>query len=220
MWWPSRRPPDPPAGRTAARAITLGGAAVFLLLLTRGRPWELFTDAGFSADFYDEQARAFLRGRLDVRPETVLFEGFLVDGRTYLYYGPLLAVVRLPAALFGDLMVGRLTRLSMLAGYVVWCTAAFQLLQAAHPQRWKGSRASARWRTGVFMTAVAASPMLFLASWVSVYHETEMWAAWSSRNAAVHHTTYPASIESRVSRPNMRSPNRATGTRATASSGP
>ena len=27
------------------------------------------------------------------------------------------------------------------------------------------------------MAAVAASPMLFLASWVSVYHETEMWAA-------------------------------------------
>ncbi len=106
-----------------------------------------------------------------------LFEGFLIDGRTYLYYGPLLAVVRVPVALFGDLMFGRLTRLSMLAGYVVWCTAAFRLLQAAHPQRWEGSRASARWRTGIFMAAVAASPMLFLASWVSVYHETEMWAA-------------------------------------------
>ena len=97
MWRPSRRPPDAPAGSTAARAITLGGAAVFLLLLTRGRPWELFTDAGFSADFYDEQARArSSAGDSTCVRRRCLFEGFLIDGRTYPLLRP--AAGRRPAS--------------------------------------------------------------------------------------------------------------------------
>ena len=76
-----------------------------------------------------------------VRPEVAGHEGFLIDGRTYLYYGPFLAIVRLPFALFGDVFAQRLTRLSMIVGFVVYCTGAFHLLDLA--RRW-ASRSLAR----------------------------------------------------------------------------
>ncbi len=83
---------------------------VFWLVATSWRPWQLFDRAGFSADFYDQQARAFWHGRLAVDPAIPGPEGFVVNGKTYLYYGPFLSLVRMPLMLFGDLFVGRLVR--------------------------------------------------------------------------------------------------------------
>ncbi|MFN8022974.1 MAG: hypothetical protein U0Q03_15720 [Acidimicrobiales bacterium] len=158
-----------PAAR-AARLVTIVATVVFALIVTRCRPWELFVREGFSSDFYDEQARSLLRLHLWVRPEVPGPEGFLVDGRTYLYYGPFLAFARLPFAVFGDVFAGRLARVSMIVGYVVLLTGAFHLVRSLAP-------AASRLRVAAFVAAVACSPVLFLSGWVSVYHETELWAA-------------------------------------------
>ncbi|MCB0997667.1 MAG: hypothetical protein KDB40_00085 [Acidimicrobiales bacterium] len=166
MWRPTR--PADPAAR-AARLVTIVATVVFALIVVRCRPWDLFVREAYSNDFYDEQARSFLRLRVAVRPEIPLQEGFLVDGKTYLYYGPFLAVVRLPFAVFGDVFAGRLARLSMIAGYAAALTGSFHLVRRLAPT------ASVR-RVGVFVAAVACSPLLFLSGWVSVYHETELWA--------------------------------------------
>ena len=191
MW---RRTPADPAAR-AARIVTIAATVLFTLVICRLRPWNLFADAGFSNDFYDEQARSLLRLRLSVRPEVPGPEGFLIDGRTYLYYGPLLALARLPFALFGlvftDVFAGRLTRLSMIIGFVVLCTGSYHLVETARrwaapkwsTTGWTGgatggaSDGASSWRVGGFVAAIAASPALYLAGWVSVYHETELWAA-------------------------------------------
>ncbi len=193
MW--RTAPTDQPA--RVARVVTLVATVVFTLIVCRMRPWDLFADAGFSNDFYDEQARSFLRLRLAVRPDVPGPEGFLIDGRTYLYYGPFLALARLPftlvGALFGDnVFAGRLTRISMIVGFVALCTGSYHLLEAArswvarnwpHADPETGASAPAApgagsvWRAGGFVAAVACSPALFLAGWVSVYHETELWAA-------------------------------------------
>jgi hypothetical protein len=184
MWRTTTSPDDGTdrASVRAARLVTIAATVLFTLLVCRWRPWDLFAPAGFSTDFYDEQARAFLHGRLAVRPSVAGPEGFLIDGRTYLYYGPLLAVVRLPFALFGDMFTARLTRMSLIVGYVAFCTGSFHLLERA--RRWAFGRwhlpvaaVSSPWRTGLFVAAAACSPMLFLTGWVSVYHETELWAA-------------------------------------------
>ena len=164
---------DQGAAARAARWVTLGSTLLFTFVLCRWRPWTLFDRAGFSNDFYDEQARAFWHLRLHVPPEVAGPEGFLIGGRTYLYYGPFLAVLRMPFVLVGDWFDGRLTRVSMVAAFVLACTVAFQLLR----------RVAGRlhvdltpWRAGGFVAAVALSPLLALAGWVSVYHETELWA--------------------------------------------
>lgn len=179
---------DPsPRELRVARWIVAGSTLVFLLLVCRWRPWDLFDRAGFSNDFYDEQARAFLHLRFDVDPAVPGPEGFLVDGKTYLYYGPFLALVRVPFAaldaLFGHVFVGRLVRISMVLGFATFLTAAWHLATLAAREALPGRRVW--WRSTVFVGAAVASPALFLAGWVSVYHETEMWAAAFALWAAV-----------------------------------
>ncbi len=155
-----------------SRRITLIATIIFLLVVCRGRPWDLFARGGFSTDFYDAQAHAFLRGRLDVPANIPGPEGFLIDGRTYLYYGPTLAVLRLPFAVFGHWADGRLSLVSMVVAFFVACTATFHLSRRISAILGGGS---AR-RHAVLVAAVACSPALSLAGWNSVYDETEMWA--------------------------------------------
>ncbi len=156
--------------------VTVLAVVVFWLVATSWRPWDLFDRAGFSADFYDEQARAFWHGRLAVDPAIPGPEGFLVDGRTYLYYGPFLSLVRMPFMLVGDLFVGRLVRLSMLIAVVVLCRWSARLARAARAVVRPTSAVDGRWALGLFTAAVAFSPALFAAGWISVYNETELWA--------------------------------------------
>lgn len=160
--------------RLVARAVTLAVTILFWLVATAWRPWRLFDRAGFSADFYDEQARAFLRGRLHVDPAVAGVEGFVIGDLTYLYYGPALALARLPTALLGRAFDGRLALVSMLVALVVLGTWAYRLLGIAG--RLAGRSTAGPWRTALFVGGVMGSPVLFLAGWISVYHETELWA--------------------------------------------
>lgn len=194
MW--ERLAPDDPRRRAqrVARALTIGGVALFWLVATAWRPWRLFARAGFSADFHDEQARAFVHGRLHVDPAVAGVEGFLVDGRTYLYYGPAPALARLPTAIVDGLFDsrlfdGRLALASMLVALVVLATWSYRLLDVAGRIVTRASRrphsAAGPWRTAAFVGAVIGSPVLFLPGWISVYHETELWACTAAVVAAV-----------------------------------
>ena len=171
------------AARRAAQVVTVAATVLFTLVVCRWRPWDLFARGGFSTDFYDEQARSFLRAHLSVRPQVAGIEGFLIDGRTYLYYGPFLAIVRLPFALFGDVFTATpdppvddrglrrvLHRLVPPA----------RLRPAMGPGSLERAGCQGRVRRGAPARSSRPprrSPMLFLTGWVSVYHETEMWAA-------------------------------------------
>ena len=156
----------------SARRVALAATVLFWLLLTAGRPWLIFARGGFSTDFYDAQARAFLHLHLDVPPKIAAMEGFLIGGRTYLYYGPFLAVLRMPIALFGTATAGRLSAASMLLGFFVACTAAWHLAEGVRHLLGRGSSR----RSTLLVAAVASSPLLGLAGWNSVYDETELWA--------------------------------------------
>jgi hypothetical protein len=145
---------------------------LFLLVVTRWQPWDLFVRGGFSTDFYDAQAHAFLRGHLDVPASIPGPEGFLIDGRTYLYYGPTLAVLRMPFALFGHWADSRLAAASMVVAFFAACTATFHLARRVAGLLGGGSPR----RHALLVAAVACSPALSLAGWNSVYDETEMWA--------------------------------------------
>lgn len=166
--WVWHRTPD----SLWSRRITLVATVIFLLVVCRGRPWDLFARGGFSTDFYDAQAHAFLRGQLDVPAQVPGPEGFLIEGKTYLYYGPTLAIARLPFALFGHWADGRLALVSMVAAFFVACTATFHLSVRVGTLLGSGSSR----RHAVLVAAVACSPAMSLAGWNSVYDETEMWA--------------------------------------------
>lgn len=172
MWLTDPLVPDDE--RRWARGVTLGATTLFTLLLTRWRPWDLFARGGFTTDFYDAQADAFWHVRLEVPADIAGIEGFTIDGDTYLYYGPFLAVARMPIALFGGWADGRLTRISMVIAFVCLCTVAFHFARRA--ARLVGSPVGAPWRPALLVAAVALSPALALAGQASVYHETELWA--------------------------------------------
>ena len=123
-------------------------------------------------NFYDAQARAFWHLRLDVPAAVAGPEGFVIHGATYLYYGPLLAMARMPFVLLGHGVDGRLTRVSMILGFAAACTATFHL--GRHVARAMGPHSHRR--VPMLVLAVAVSPLLALAGWTSVYHETELWA--------------------------------------------
>jgi hypothetical protein len=136
----------------------------------------MFERGGFSSNFYDVQAAAFLHGQLHVSADIAGIEGFVIDGKTYLYYGPFLAITRLPFALFGSWADGHLARLSMTIGFVVMCTIVFRIVIRLRQILKLESSSSDRWRPAVVIAVVAASPVLALGGDISVYYETELWA--------------------------------------------
>lgn len=165
--WRAHRTPE----SLWSRRLILGATVLVTLILCRWRPWDLFDRGGFSTNFYDTQALAFLRGHLDVPAEIPGPEGFLIDAKTYLYYGPLLAIARIPFAVFGHWADGRLSRMSIALAFFASCTFAFHL--ARHVGGIIGGEIR---RYTVLVAAVAVSPALSLAGWNSIYDETEMWA--------------------------------------------
>jgi hypothetical protein len=128
-------------------------------------------------DFFDAQARSMFDGRLDVPREVVSFEGFLIDGKTYTYFGPVPALLRMPVLLVTDRFDGRLTAVSMVLAMVVLAVAAFRLVcvlrgavRGAAPLGRREPLA-----TGLLAVAVLGAPPLFLASSAVVYHEAAIW---------------------------------------------
>ncbi len=67
-----------------------------------------------------------LRGQFDVDPAIVGEEGFAHGGKVYTYFGPFLALLRLPLVPFGSLLALNITPLSCLAAV---CLAAHMKLR-------------------------------------------------------------------------------------------
>jgi hypothetical protein len=169
--------------RRFTRAAALGGglgAAVFFWMATAGTfdpfRWQLL------GDFYDAQAHSLLRGELAIDPDVLGIEAFRGrHGATYMYQGPVPALLRLPASLlFGDRIDGRMTVPSMLGALAVMLVFASRLHWAARSIVRGGaavSRAEA-WIVGLVTFVLAAgSPFLYEASRPWVYHEALVWGA-------------------------------------------
>jgi len=143
---------------------------------------DVFAPDTFS-NFYDVQAHSLLGGHWDLPAKVLAFERFNVGGRYYTYFGPWPALLRMPVAVFTDQMDGRLSRVSMLLGFVVFLVFVARVAwQARTLVRGEGppSRLALFGASGFVFVAGCASSMLFLASRVWVYHEAILWGvAWS-----------------------------------------
>lgn len=132
---------------------------------------ELLATDSFGS-FYDFQAVRLLGGRLDVPDEAVSGEAFLHGGKRYGYFGITPALLRVPAAALG-IGSGQLTRLSMLAAYVIALLATHALLLEI--ERWRGRRLSG-WIVSLFALNLSlGSTLVFLSSRAYVYHEAIIW---------------------------------------------
>ncbi len=168
--------------RAHFRACMIGTAlaAVFFIgvLLTsdvsfRSRSW--------TGTFYGAQARAFLQMRWDVPLSTLGIEGFLHNGRWFMYYGPFPALLRLPIELVYPRLSGFLTQSAMLLAWTTLMVAASDLgWRVRRVVRGEGVPVGTleRWASGVFIFGLGTgSVLIFLASQAWIYHEAELWGA-------------------------------------------
>ncbi|HEX2576037.1 MAG TPA: hypothetical protein VHK88_06785 [Aquihabitans sp.] len=170
------------AGDRAFARIALAVGAVSVLAftwsLTLGRG-DLAQARGF-AEVFDLQARALLDGRLAVPEGSLGFEGFVIDGRTYAYFGIFPALLRLPVLLVTDRFDGRLTGTSMLLAYLIALWSAVRIVARVRAL----TRSGAPWTptglavAGVLLAVVGVgSNLYFLSSGAWVYHEASLWGA-------------------------------------------
>jgi hypothetical protein len=164
------------AGTWAFAAGALAGLIPFLLLLSAGSSSLVqWFPAG---NLYDDQARSILDGRLDVSPHVSGIESFANEGRSYLYFGPFPALLRLPVVAATDDFEGRLGQASLLLAWfaiVAAATLAFReirFLTAGH----------AGWRRGEVGLAVllgflvgGGSIVTYLAFRPVIYSEAIAW---------------------------------------------
>ena len=86
--------------RAACLVGALAATVVFGWVLFLGRVG--LADERPAGDFYDAQARALFDGRWDLPPEVLSIEAFVVDGKTYTYFGPVPAILRMPVLAVTD----------------------------------------------------------------------------------------------------------------------
>lgn len=150
---------------------------VFSWFITDGT-FRFFSPESFSS-FYDYQARSLLQGRLDVPGEAIAGEAFVFRGKTYGYFGPTPALMRLPLQLF-RLEVGRTSRAMMTLDFALALVAAYGIL--IRVSRWGGTAARPGGAATVLLIGNIGlgSTLLFLGGRAYVYHEAILCsAAWA-----------------------------------------
>ncbi|MGC9960380.1 MAG: hypothetical protein ABSE47_00590 [Acidimicrobiales bacterium] len=163
-------------------AGSFGGSAVaiaaFCWMLTGGT-WD-FLQTGLFTNFYDAQARSLLAGHWNVSPSVLSIEGIVEHGKTYMYFGPVPAILRMPVLLVTHRFDGRLTQPSMLLAYVLALLFTARLAWRIR-EVVAGDEDVSRIEAFLVGLAVAAiglgSNLFFLASDPTIYHEAELWGA-------------------------------------------
>ncbi len=138
---------------------------------------------GYASNFFDIQARALLEGHLWIPDDAIGIEGFVIDGRTYMYFPPIPALVRLPIMLVTHEFDGRLTVLSMGIAWVLLAVMASRLLWLVRDcligdadAGSEPSRLAAAGAAIVLGGALGGTVLTFDASLPWVYHEVYLWA--------------------------------------------
>ncbi|MGA8248739.1 MAG: hypothetical protein WB797_17660 [Nocardioides sp.] len=165
-------------GTTAG--LFVGGLAFFLTLfdytfsLTRTA-----LATGYFSGFYDQQARRLLDGHLDLPDGSLGIEGFVHAGKTFMYFPPWPALLRLPVLLTTHEYDGRLTLLSMAVAWTVFSVMVVKLIWLLVPLLTGADEVTRTTASlvAVFLAAATGGTFLtFDAAEPWVYHEAYMWA--------------------------------------------
>jgi len=146
---------------------------VYYTLLVAGPKLSLFAPTTYGLLFND-MLDHLLQGRFDVSPDAVGMEGFLIDGKTYSYFGIFPALLRLPLMVFPGWRGINISQISLIVAYGL---SAILLLRAVH-DIW------AKYRTapGDDLLALVLGSVLVLGGPIlqflkpSVYQEVTAWA--------------------------------------------
>ena len=151
---------------------------VLAWVVTEG-DWDFFPRGGPLETFYDAQAISLLHGRVDVDPESIGTEAFQRDGKSYGYFGPTPALLRLPLELMLPEMYGRWNCISMLMASALVIVALLLLLPILE-RRFSLEDRPAWWRllsVCLILAATIGSTDLFVSGERKVYEEAIIWGA-------------------------------------------
>lgn len=164
---------------TAVGVIT-GGIAFFLALFDyHFDPTRNAVRLGYASNFFDLQAQAFLRGHIDVPNGSLGIEGFVIDGKTYMYFPPFPALIRLPVMLVTHDFDGRMSLVSMGVAWVVYAVMATATVWQVRRCLRGDDRVTVLdgIAVAVFLAAATGGTVLtFDAALPWVYHEVYLWA--------------------------------------------
>lgn len=135
----------------------------------------------FLGSAFDSLGKNFLKGKATVDFYAINWETFARNGKSHMYFGPFPAFLRIFLNFLFPSLFGKWSRLSCLAASVV-CLFSFVLI--VRNQLIKNTFLSIKEKEFFFYVSILSfglgSPLLFLMSWASIYHEAILWAfAWS-----------------------------------------
>jgi hypothetical protein len=161
--------------------LALGGIAYFLVLFDfRLDPLRTAVPQGFASNFFDLQAKAFMQGHLWVPDGSLGIEGFVVRGRTYTYFPPFPALLRIPVMLVTHEFDGRLTLLFMGLAWVLFAAMTVKLYWLIrHCIRGDAPimRTEAAYSAAFLAAATGGTVLVFDAALPWVYDEVYLWSA-------------------------------------------
>ncbi|MGI8760524.1 MAG: hypothetical protein ACR2LF_04335 [Jatrophihabitantaceae bacterium] len=142
-------------------------------------PLRTAVEQRFGSNFFDLQAQAFLHGHIAVPTGSLGIEGFVVHGRTYMYFPPFPALLRIPIMLVTHEFDGRLTLLSMAGAWIVFATMTtklYWLVRRCVRGAAQLTRTEAAFSAIFLAAATGGTVLVFDASLPWVYHEVYLWA--------------------------------------------
>jgi hypothetical protein len=157
-------------------AVVLG-VILWLFTMTGGR--QVFVNEVLSKA-YDSQAEHFLRGDVTVDGDAIRHEVMVVKGKSYMYFGPFPAFLRIPLNYIYPSGRGQWSRISGFCAGMIALAAFAGVVRMAL----RSSQLSGRWQNWLGNASLVGfalgSPMLLLLGNLSIYNEAIIWGlAWS-----------------------------------------
>lgn len=127
---------------------------------------------------YDSLAASLLQGRAEVDPAAIAWEPFIVEGRTYMYFGPFPALLRIPLNLLFPQFSGEWSRLSCFLAGLLAVYALARMLRTALRANIAFSASQRGLLFAVLLPAFTlGSPLVHLFACGQIYHESIVWGA-------------------------------------------
>ncbi len=159
-----------------AQAILAATFVVFIWFISYAGGDLLQGDLYGSA--FDSLGLHLLRGDAAVAPATIDTEGFLINGRSYIYFGPFPALLRIVPNLLIPALIGRWSRASCLlaAMLAVWAFARILRLALAANRRLDERRRRFLFDASLLGFGLG-TPLLHVMSSAFIYSEAILWAS-------------------------------------------
>lgn len=148
--------------------------AVFACFITYGTG--TFFELEWLSASYDSLASSLLHGKADVDPEAISFEGLKRDGRTFMYFGPFPALLRIVLNAASPAHSGLWGRISsLLAASLSAVVFGLLVVRTLKINQSLTDQQRTVLASLLILSFSLGTPLLYLASCGRIFHEASLW---------------------------------------------